>query len=252
MVPTAICVAIFDRFLLIFGLGFFCRRSVVCSNLQRKLCFNRSLPSFFIFRSDFRPDDAQWKTWSADVPFSGRASVGTVSFGGNMYVLGGQTAWSHPDLNEVWASADGLSNWVQQTPPEWSARMRFFSVVFNDQVVIGLGMLQNGSVSNDIWASSDMVHWTQQPAFPGTARYGAGAVVLNNDLYVLKGDAAGSYAHDMWYTSNLTTWTQITEGAALSARMEYPCATFNGAIYVFGGNQYSSAPGNDLVYSTGI
>ena len=161
-----------------------------------------------------------------------------------MYLLGGSVGWMSPVTNEVWASLDGL-NWAQKSDAPWAKRWEHIGVVFNGQVVIGLGF-DSSTTMKDMWATSDMVNWVQKADFGGGARHGACGIVFNSRLYVLK----GASAVDLWSTSDLSTWTQVTVGNVWSDRFEYSCAVFNGAIFIHGGNDWSSLA-NDLWYSTG-
>lgn len=107
--------------------------------------------AFYRYRNDVisSTDGADWKQDVAAAPWLGRRGHTSLSFGGNIWVIGGNTEIGY--VNDVWFSSDGL-NWTSATlSAPWSPRENHASVIFDGKIwVIG----GNGS-NGDIWYSSN-------------------------------------------------------------------------------------------------
>lgn len=103
----------------------------------------------------------------------------------------------------------------------------------------------NNFLTNEIWSSDDLgKSWTrlladttvQSERFPRGHAFGA--VIHNNYLYTVGSESypRGSVWRSL-LTSNGTAWELITETAPTSNRVLWMTASFNGNLYVMGGQQ---------------
>lgn len=122
------------------------------------------------------------------------------------------------------------------------------------------GYLFNGNTSkttNEVWKSSDQgLTWTNILAgaytYPNTTRWTprhfAGWVVQDNLIYVIGSDPfngpAGYYnlgtgpgTSDVWSSPDGVNWTLVTNAAPWGPRILHMCASFQGNLYVMGGQR---------------
>lgn len=155
-----------------------------------------------------------WKM-IANAPWRGRAGPAFTIFNRKMVIAGGCYGSSIGSgrlfLNDVWASADGIA-WEQLTAEApWKARSGPRLVVFDGKLMIIAG--ERGFTPDtqlkDIWTSGDGKDWkllTASPAF--SARSGHGAVVFQNQIFVIAGWNNNLCIHDMWSSIDGTNWEE--------------------------------------------
>lgn len=167
-----------------------------------------------------------------------------------MYVTNDKTV----TLNDIYSSGDML-NWQSISPnnstttTKWSPRSLSEVVYFNNKywVISNHDTLWGGNVAAaDAWSSADGINWTlvnSNLPFRDSI-YSTGPaykiVVLGPKMYAIQSlpDAK------VWSSSDGVTWNLINTTAAFGP-LNYPnVASFNGKIYVMGGNPVSG--GNTL------
>jgi hypothetical protein len=192
--------------------------------------------------------------------------VGSVSFQGKLWVIGGGSySTTNPDCagagsNQVW-SWDGIDGhaWVEETASApWQPRSYHSVIVFNNQIWVMAG-LENDVLGEaplcDAWSSPDGVHWTavSNPA-PWPGRHAASTWAYNGALYVEGGTggatpfgpcptATGSNypSNDVWKYSKQTSgeyaWTNVLmEGQAPFVPHDAAGAlVYNGLMWLIGG-----------------
>jgi leucine-zipper-like transcriptional regulator 1 len=199
-----------------------------------------------------------WYLATSSAPLSMRDGASAVSFGGSIYVIGGEVANdSASQLNSVVSSTNGSSWSVVNSggPPSstlFSARNSQTSLVFNGLmwVIAGWGPYWN----NDAWSSSDGNTWTQVNAggTPSSTLFSArgsfGSVVFNGDMWVIAGNGASGLNSDVWYSNSGTSWTEAAGSAAFGGRTNFQALVYNGKIWVIGGSNGTLL--NDVWYSS--
>ena len=118
-------------------------------------------------------------------------------------------------------------------------------VTFNNKMYLIGGY--DGSRKNDVWSSTDGIHWIEETANAAfSARYGHQVVVFNNKMFLI----GGSYKNDVWSSTDGIHWTQETANAAFSARYRYghQVVVFNNKMFLIGGSDDSKK--NDVWSST--
>jgi hypothetical protein len=166
-----------------------------------------------------------------------------VFFNGRIWMVIGTSVWSSPD---------GV-NWdesvVQTNPPnQVLKRDNCGCVVFQGKLWVFGGQNYDWNlVMNDVWATPDGVNWTQVTAAPPwKPRYGMGAAVFNNQIWMCGGNSADSDPlAEAWYTSDGLHWQQWNNGARVPwpARNFPQMQSFNDELWLVGGD------GNRDIYS---
>jgi hypothetical protein len=128
------------------------------------------------------------------------------------------------------------TNWTEATASApWSARDTFVALALNGQMYV-LGGWSNGSVTDDVWSSSDGANWTQATgAAPWSKRNNSAGVTLNGQMWVLGGYTPSGDLNDVWSSPDGTNWSQATGSAPWHARYDLEAVAFNGQLWVLGG-----------------
>jgi hypothetical protein len=113
-------------------------------------------------------------------------------------------------------------------------------LVYNNKMwIIAGGALCTlaGGVKSDVWSSSNGAAWTEATASaPFGERWGVGAVVFNNKMWVIGGLTLNGFANDVWSSTNGATWTEVTAAAPFAGREFFGCVVYNNLIWVIGGD----------------
>ena len=112
-------------------------------------------------------DGVTWEQATKQAGWSPRLAAGAVVFKGRMWILGGTENYYFGDdkslKNDVWSSADG-KEWRQETAnAPWSPRAYHAAVVHDGKIWVfgGGNYVPRYQALNDVWCSSDGVHWEQ-------------------------------------------------------------------------------------------
>ncbi len=183
--------------------------------------------------------------------WEGRHMAGWVVFQNKMWIVGGDSNQCHYQPN-VWNSSDGV-HWTQvATNVPWGNRVLHYTVVFDNKIwVMGgptltledcPGYTGSEKYYNDIWNSSDGVHWQQvKPVGPMWSPRGmiCGSVVFNGRMWILGG---GTYAtqqaiyHDVWNSADGIHWTQVASSVPWQPVVYLSVAVYGGRIWILGGD----------------
>jgi hypothetical protein len=206
-------------------------------------------------------DGVTWNLVTAAAPWGNRVLFYTVVFNNKIWVMGGQTLvlsdcanYPQPETfyNDIWSSPDGAS-WTQVMPDGaiWSPRgVICGAVVFNGRMwVIGGGTYGTPQhLYNDVWSSTDGVHWTRVAAkTPWVPRIYHSITAYNGRIWVIAGDAGNGNGdlQDSWSSVDGVTWTQVLDVPWL-ARHAQSVAVFNGAMWMTGGTTNYNGSMNDV------
>ena len=146
------------------------------------------------------------------------------------------------ELNDVWASADGIT-WTEMTASAaWPPRCAHISLVHDGRIWIMGGSEDSvGEIrtKNDVWSSSDGVEWTQVTASaPGLRRRSLTGVVVDGRMWVIGGRHGGvaeAYWSDVWSSTDGVQWTRATVSASWNARRGHTSVFHDGKLWVIGG-----------------
>jgi uncharacterized protein YaiE (UPF0345 family) len=122
-------------------------------------------------------------------------------------------------------------DWVNCTlNAEFFLRDGAGAVVFNDEMWL-LGGWKNGPTTNEIWKSTDGVHWTLVTLAPWPGRHSSGFVLFDNKLWVIGGDLNA----DVWSSSNGVDWELVTDTPPWGKRYSPYVAAYDNKLWFMGG-----------------
>ena len=189
---------------------------------------------------------ATWHRATAKAAWRPRLGAGGVVFKGRMWILGGAERYYDDDkslLNDVWSSSDGV-HWTLATPKApWPPRAYHGALVFDEKIwVFGGGNYRPTYVGyNDVWNSSDGVHWTKVADHaPWSHRIWFSAVVYRGRMWVLGGwsDKPSKNWNDVWHTRDGAKWSKLETQTVWSPRHEQSAYVFADKLWIVAGNPW--------------
>lgn len=171
-------------------------------------------------------------------------------FGGTMGSFGAFTFTSNISNDGVsWTRTRAVDNNGDSVPRIEHPAL----ITFNNKLWLlgghrpGVGF-EFDDVTNKVWSSSDGLQWTaNQPANTSerwTKRERIGAVVFNNKIWVIGGNAyppfgntnsPGTAFNDVWNSSDGINWTQVTASAPFIARTNPAVFVYDNKMWIVGG-----------------
>jgi hypothetical protein len=150
-------------------------------------------------------------------------------------------------MNDVWNSPDGI-NWAQlaSTSP-WGQRGLGSAIVFQGKMWIMGGATGSthglDTVYQDVWNSTDGIHWTRTTAAAWPGRYRLGLCLFNGFMWVCGGRSfvypsnnwPNTFYSDCWFSADGGTWTRTTGAAPWVARANHAFYGLGSKLYVVGG-----------------
>ena len=147
-------------------------------------------------------DGINWFEVSSRAPWRGRSLVqGGLFFKGRIYVVGGglkaaihnEAAETYIEFSDVWSSADGREWRLETTDMGFTPRTHTTVVTSpNACYVVGGSVTLQTNVSNEVFFSTDCVHFQPIPdPSPMQRRHAAGVAWFNGSLVVMGGPPYG-------------------------------------------------------------
>ena len=187
----------------------------------------------------------KWEQATTSAAWSSRLAGAVVEFKGKMWLLGGTENYYFGDekslKNDVWFSSDG-KEWTQATANAgWSPRAYHQAVVLDDKMYVlgGGNYVPQYHAKNDVWSSTDGIHWEEQTAAaPWHERLWFSAVVYRGHLWVLGGwsNNPSQNWQDVWYSRDGKEWRQLKSKAIWKERHEHSAYIFQDKIWIAGGH----------------
>lgn len=203
-------------------------------------------------------DGKTWEPATSHAGWSPRLAGGVVSFKGRLWILGGTENYYFGDdnslKNDVWSSADGKEWRREVANAPWLPRAYHATVVHDGKIwVLGGGnYVPRYEARNDVWCSSDGVHWEQvaeHAAWP--PRIWFSAAVYRDRIWVLGGwtNNPSKNLGDVWYSRDGKEWTPLRSNVVWKERHEHSTYVFQDKLWVAGGH---ARPLNSEVWSLDV
>ena len=174
-----------------------------------------------------------------------RLAAALVEFKGRMWMLGGTENYYFGNKkslkNDVWSSSDGKT-WTQATDNAgWTPRAYHQAAVQGDRMFVfgGGNYVPEYEAFNDVWSSTDGVHWTRvTEKTPWHPRLWFTSVVYRNRMWVLGGWSNNPSKNwgDAWYSKDGKTWTEYKTSTTWKARHEHSAYVLDGKLWIAGGH----------------
>lgn len=190
-------------------------------------------------------DGKTWEKATDRAGWSPRLAAGAVVFKDRMWVLGGSENYYFGDdkslKNDVWSSADGKT-WRQETAAApWPARAYHQAVVHDGKIYVfgGGNYVPKYEAMNDVWSSSDGLHWEKVTDHaPWSPRLWFSAVTYRGHIWVIGGWSNNPSRNwpDVWYSKDGKSWTQLKSKVSWKERHEHSAYVFQDKIWVAAGH----------------
>jgi hypothetical protein len=159
-------------------------------------------------------------------------------------------------MRDMSSRADAGFSWRRVTDhAQFHIRDSAGELVYDGKMWLMGGWIDsNGPFPNDVWNSTDGVHWTcVTPAAAWTPVALPVTMVHDNQMWLMSGwyggRSQGAHAsNEVWHSTNGSDWTQATTAAPWAARTGAAGAVLNGRMWIMGGITASvgGTPLNDV------
>jgi hypothetical protein len=169
-----------------------------------------------------------------------RISMACVYFNDKIWISGGMAYQTNTFLNEIWSSEDGAT-WTRTAEhAEWSPRKGHTVVVFNNRLWLFGGVVSVNedktpkALINDIWSSTDGIHWTKvTDAAPWTARANPRVLVFKGALWLVGGQGHS----DIWRSNDGKDWKLLKTDSPWKGRYDYGAMVYDNLMWIYGGRE---------------
>ena len=182
-----------------------------------------------------------WNLLTNSAQWSSRCCFSAITYNDSIMMMGGHDINDYK--NDVWSSKDGGSTWKLLTDSaSWTKRDAYGVIVYNNWIYLMGGHDGSQGLSqwhNDVWKSNDGINWIQVTQSANWSKRSAfGIVVWNNYMVIMGGWHNDQILNDVWKSNDGKIWTQIVtdNNDIWSPRQWFASTTFNGNIYVLGGD----------------
>ncbi len=205
------------------------------------------------------------KTFNRFSDWEGRHCAGYVTFKNKMWIVGGDSNQGHYH-SDVWNSDDGRV-WHQinrNKPVPWVPRVGFLTTVFRDKIWIlgGQTIPQFAPADelfyNDIWNSSDGLHWDKvvtDGTVWGARAFAGKALVFKDRLWIFGGGTYTTEHHekrvynDVWSSLDGRRWECCLSHAPWEPKLMHDVAVFDNKLWMLEGYHTTARNQNDVWYS---
>lgn len=220
-------------------------------------------------------DGKTWSLCAADAPWPPRAGFTAVSFHNRFWLFGGECILYFGD---IWSSEDGVTWRMDRPNPScmydlhgeapvsseeakllepacWTPRDAHGAAVHNGQLFVAGGttctdcVVESIRLANDVWTSSDAIHWTQLTgAAPWSPRCDFAFLSFKDRLWVIGGETECPFgpsraSDEVWRSTDGKDWELA--GRLPGGPLAYATACTDGtAIYLLGGHGGKAGPQN--------
>lgn len=210
-------------------------------------------------------DGVNWRLVNPQAPWEGRHTAGWIVHGGKLWIVGGDCNQGHYQ-NDVWNSEDGV-HWkkvCEEVP--WGNRALHLTFSFRGKIWVMGGQTMPAFVPgspetfyNDVWSSTDGVHWQRVVAHAPWAPRGmiGGQAVFKGRMWILGGGTYDTpttptrqFYNDVWSSADGMHWTCHTQHAAWPPRQYHEVAVWDNKLWILEGYHKDSGNRNDVWMSS--
>jgi hypothetical protein len=190
-----------------------------------------------------------WVRVTDKAGWQARDSSGEVVYKDRLWILGGWFQSFAAPPRDVWSSPDGKDWTLATAEAPWKHGDLPMTLAFSDRMWL-MGGWYNGRLpghgaSNEVWSSTDGVHWERATEHAGwSPRLAAGAVVFKGRMWILGGTEdyyfgdETSLKNDVWSSADGKEWRQETAHAPWSPRAYHAAVVHDDKLWVIGGGNY--------------
>ncbi len=152
-------------------------------------------------------DGFNWQREVQNAPWIARGGIiGQAVLNNRLFLVSGMPTLGSGllSLRDVWHTDDGIL-WKQTThQAEWIGKMWHNVVTYNNKLwMISGDHAETGSLTNEVWFSSDGASWTEQKHTFLPPRHAAASIEFNNKLWLIGGlqyptIVGGNTSNDVW------------------------------------------------------
>ncbi|WP_273568784.1 Kelch repeat-containing protein [Maribacter halichondriae] len=147
----------------------------------------------------YSSDGTNWIVAVAENPFLKRTNHASMVFDKKIWLVGG--SYFEKLKNDIWYSSDGI-NWMKAASnSNFSSRENHALIPFRGKLWVIGGRVSYGvdGLQNDIWYSSDGLHWNQSDDnAPFSKRMSHSSVIYNDRLWNVGGVDSEDFKNDIW------------------------------------------------------
>ena len=200
-----------------------------------------------VYKSVWSSSDGQHWELVTQAPWPNLHSAGYVVYDDKMWIVGADDAG-------VWRSSDGIA-WARVlVDAPWGKRYKPYVLVYDNKIWLmgGLDLSDGRYVPyNDVWNSTDGVHWTKVINHAAWAPRGIihGTVVFQGKMWILGGGLNSPppdhdlqqevYYHDVWNSTNGVDWHLVTSAAPWLPRIHHNTFVYADKMWVMAGHDYA-------------
>jgi hypothetical protein len=172
-----------------------------------------------------------------------------VVFRDRLWILGGWFDSFSAPPRDVWSSRDGRTWELVTKQAPWKHSDLPMTLVFQDKMwLMGgwfNGRLPGYGATNEVWSSTDGIHWEEVTKNAGwSPRIAAGAVVFKDRMWILGGTENYYFGdetrlrNDVWSSADGKEWRLEIARAPWSPRAYHAAVVHDGKMWILGGGNY--------------
>jgi hypothetical protein len=158
-----------------------------------------------------------------------------VQHGGAVYALGAiKGGYTDFTIDPTVRRTNDFKKWETLGKGNVPNRIFYTAISFRGAIWL-LGGDDGKRLYNDVWRSTDGVHWTQITVHaPWTPRSSAKAFIYKNRLWLIGGADASGMTNDVWFTPDGVEWIQTTAEISPQKPFGYTPVVYDNKIWLLG------------------
>lgn len=205
-------------------------------------------------------DGVHWELENPQAPWEPRHCSGYVVHDDRMWIVGGDSNQGHHQ-QDVWCSSDGIAWEMVTDRVPWAPRAAHHTVAFQGKIWVMGGQTIPKHVHgcpeffyNDVWNSSDGVHWervlenapwTPRGMIGGNVVFGERIWLLGGGTYETPRHPERRFFNEVWSSADGIEWKRQEPAAPWAPRQYHEVAVYDGRMWVLEGFFQDTTPGRN-------